>query len=110
MLFSNVSFWDHRYPLLIKELIKHTADSHPDKEGLTQASQEVKLLAAYINQYKSDYENLCSIKLSLKKYRGRPITDYAPLLKDGDLKVCRIFVVVCSGSQARTNQLLSLHR
>eukprot|EP00038_Savillea_parva_P023433 m.40912 g.40912 ORF g.40912 m.40912 type:complete len:809 (+) comp6046_c0_seq2:199-2625(+) len=75
-----------KYPLLIKELIKHTSDNHPDKPGLLDAAQEVKLLAAYINQYKTDYENLVNIKESLKKYRGKPLNDFAPLLKDGDLK------------------------
>jgi len=76
-----------KYPLLLKELNKHTGEAHPDKVGLKTAMDEVKALAVFINQYKSDYETLQNITKSLKKYKGKPLSHFAPLKKDGDLKM-----------------------
>lgn len=76
-----------KYPLLIKELIKSTPESHPDKKRLIQTQQDVKELAEHINQTKKDYDALNNVIDSLKKYKGPNLRDIAPLVKDGDLKV-----------------------
>ena len=45
-----------KYPLLIKELIKATPDSHPDKKRLFTTQTLVKSLCEYINKTKQDYD------------------------------------------------------
>eukprot|EP01147_Barroeca_monosierra_P010411 gene10411-2542_t len=74
-----------KYPLLLKEVIKHTPDGHPDKSRLQDALKKVEELAKYINDKKKDYDNIKHVTSSLHKYNGRPIEDYGSLLKDGDL-------------------------
>ncbi|EGD78927.1 hypothetical protein PTSG_11799 [Salpingoeca rosetta] len=74
-----------KYPLLIKELIKHTPDSHPDKARLQDALRQVEELAKYINDTKQQYDNLKQVTSSLRHYSGRPIQEYGSLIKDGDL-------------------------
>eukprot|EP00047_Mylnosiga_fluctuans_P003769 m.230841 g.230841 ORF g.230841 m.230841 type:complete len:803 (+) comp12124_c0_seq1:82-2490(+) len=77
-----------KYPLLLKELIKHTAESHADKQGLIQAHRAVEDLAKYINDTKKNYDNIKSMISSMKQYNGRAIKTYGALVKDGDL-TCR---------------------
>uniref|UniRef100_S4RY97 Rho guanine nucleotide exchange factor 17 n=1 Tax=Petromyzon marinus TaxID=7757 RepID=S4RY97_PETMA len=45
-----------RYELLIKDLLKHTPEEHPDHSSLTVAQRDVRLLAERINQGKRDAE------------------------------------------------------
>lgn len=75
-----------KYPLLLKELIKHTPEAHPDKARLIIAKEEVDALAKYINDTKKDFDNLKKMVASLKGYTGaRPLSEYGSLVKDGDL-------------------------
>jgi len=76
-----------KYPLLIKELIKATPDSHPDKKRLLTTQTLVKSLAEHINKTKQDYDALINVINSVKKYKGPPLKSIAPLMKDGDVKV-----------------------
>lgn len=76
-----------KYPLLIKELIKATPDTHPDKKRLLETAQLVKSLAEHINKTKKDHDALINVINSVKKYKGPPLKDIAPLIKDGDVKV-----------------------
>lgn len=75
-----------KYPLLLKELDKHTPDGHPDKKGLANAHQDIQELAMYINQKKKNQDDYKYISQSLKKYpkSGRPLIEFGPMLKDGD--------------------------
>lgn len=74
-----------KYPLLLKELIKYTAPSHADKEGLRNALLAVEDLAKFIDSTKKDHDYLKNMVASLKQYSGRPIRSYGVLVKDGDL-------------------------
>jgi hypothetical protein len=75
-----------KYPLLLKELIKHTPEAHPDKSKLIIAREEVEALAKYINDTKKDFDNMKKMVASLKGYTGaRPLSEYGALVKDGDL-------------------------
>ena len=78
-----------KYPLLLKvrmgivrvnpqELIKHTPDTHQDKQGLIRAHCAVEViiyyfycdrkeLAKYINETKKDYDNLKNMISSVKQ-------------------------------------------
>jgi FYVE/RhoGEF/PH domain-containing protein 5/6 len=38
-----------RYKLLLKELVKHTSDSHPDKKNLNDALQKMTEIANIVN-------------------------------------------------------------
>lgn len=74
-----------KYPLLLKELIKYTPDSHGDKENLRAAFMAVENLAKFINDSKKDHDLLRNMIASLRQYSGRPIQTYGVLIKDGDL-------------------------
>lgn len=74
-----------KYPLLLKELIKHTSASHADKAGLANAHVAVEELAKYINDTKKEQETLKSIIAGVKNYSGRPLQSYGQLVRDGDV-------------------------
>eukprot|EP00056_Hartaetosiga_gracilis_P004588 m.76390 g.76390 ORF g.76390 m.76390 type:complete len:651 (+) comp11879_c0_seq1:936-2888(+) len=75
-----------KYPLLIKSILKHTPDSHPDKVKLEKALEGVQQLATHINDRKKDYDNMKRIANSLQRYKGRrPIQEFGTMVKDGDL-------------------------
>eukprot|EP00043_Microstomoeca_roanoka_P009973 m.95012 g.95012 ORF g.95012 m.95012 type:complete len:787 (+) comp14747_c2_seq1:104-2464(+) len=74
-----------KYPLLLKEIVKHTPATHPDKNQLKEALSTVEELAKYINDTKKDYDNLKQIASGLRQYAGRPLQEYGSLVKDGDL-------------------------
>lgn len=74
-----------KYPLLLKELIKNTPETHPDKAALAQALAAVQDLAKFINDTKKDHDNLKNMVASLKQYVGKPLQEFGSLVKDGDL-------------------------
>lgn len=67
-----------KYPLLLKELLKHTPAGHPDKDALPIALNAVQELARYINETKKDHDNLKNMVASLKgvrQQRNQRVTD-----------------------------------
>eukprot|EP00040_Diaphanoeca_grandis_P021369 m.113851 g.113851 ORF g.113851 m.113851 type:complete len:782 (-) comp28302_c0_seq1:91-2436(-) len=77
-----------KYPLLIKELINSTPDSHPDKSRLTETQSAVKELAVFINTTKKDHDSMIHVASVIKKYPSKlpPMETLSPMQKDGDLK------------------------
>lgn len=47
-----------KYPLLLKELLKHTPESHPDYQNLTNALQSLEKTVDEINNVKTNSDNL----------------------------------------------------
>lgn len=77
-----------KYPLLLKELVKNTPESHGDKKALNIALADVQRLAQFINDKKEDDDTLKKILQYIKDYPviGKPLNEYgASGLKDGDL-------------------------
>ncbi|EEC19102.1 Rho guanine nucleotide exchange factor, putative, partial [Ixodes scapularis] len=79
-----------KYHLLLKELMKNTAETHEDYHGLEKA---LKILAHYINEVKRDNETLqiiADIQASITDVdlvSNMELKDYGRLLKDGELKI-----------------------
>uniref|UniRef100_A0A6B2KYC3 DH domain-containing protein n=1 Tax=Arcella intermedia TaxID=1963864 RepID=A0A6B2KYC3_9EUKA len=64
-----------RYVLLLNELIKNTAETHPDYSGLIQILSEIKLIADYVNnapKIAEDSENTFKIVQKFYKYKDNP--------------------------------------
>lgn len=82
-----------KYHLLLKELMKNTAESHEDYHGLEKALQSMLDLAHYINEVKRDNETLqiiADIQASITDVdlpQNMELKDYGRLLKDGELKI-----------------------
>ncbi|XP_075548673.1 vav guanine nucleotide exchange factor isoform X2 [Dermacentor variabilis] len=82
-----------KYHLLLKELMKNTAESHEDYNGLEKALQTMLDLAHYINEVKRDNETLqiiADIQASITDVdlpQNMELKDYGRLLKDGELKI-----------------------
>ena len=75
-----------KYPLLLKELIGSTADSHKDKPQLVRAKAAIDDVAAYINNQKKDFDYLADVMKDVTDLPSSPpLENVAPLLKDGDL-------------------------
>ncbi|XP_049272801.1 protein vav isoform X2 [Rhipicephalus sanguineus] len=82
-----------KYHLLLKELMKNTAEGHEDYHGLEKALQSMLDLAHYINEVKRDNETLqiiADIQASITDVdlpQNMELKDYGRLLKDGELKI-----------------------
>ncbi|KAL3242747.1 hypothetical protein MRX96_002513 [Rhipicephalus microplus] len=82
-----------KYHLLLKELMKNTAEGHEDHHGLEKALQSMLDLAHYINEVKRDNETLqiiADIQASITDVdlpQNMELKDYGRLLKDGELKI-----------------------
>ncbi|XP_077504211.1 proto-oncogene vav-like isoform X2 [Amblyomma americanum] len=82
-----------KYHLLLKELMKNTAETHEDYHGLEKALQAMLDLAHYINEVKRDNETLqiiADIQASITDVdlpQNMELKDYGRLLKDGELKI-----------------------
>lgn len=74
-----------RYPLLLNELIKSTPERHKDCPGLINAKAAADNLAEYINKTKSDHDTLMGMIAGLTGYKGPPLEQFAPFVKDGDV-------------------------
>eukprot|EP00729_Bicosta_minor_P001740 gene1740-6643_t len=74
-----------KYPLLLKKLIKYTEKGHKDRPGLINAKAAVDNLAEVINKTKSDHDTLMGMIAGLTGYKGPPLQQFAPFVKDGDL-------------------------
>lgn len=46
-----------KYPLLLKELLKHTPDDHPDYEYLSKSCQSIEEIVKKINERKREKDN-----------------------------------------------------
>ena len=73
-----------KYPLLLRDLLKSTEESHPDHENLVKSLQKIEEVVAYVNDRKRLAENLqkildvqkqiestevrCSLSISLRLY------------------------------------------
>ena len=60
-----------KYPLLLKDIIKHTANKHPEHATLPQALKTIQDAAKYINEAKRDLDNvkiITEIQTSLKDF------------------------------------------
>lgn len=74
-----------KYPLLLEELIKSTPGSHKDRRKLINAKAAVDNLAEVIKKTKSDHDTLMGMIAGLTGYKGPPLQQFAPFVKDGDL-------------------------
>jgi len=76
-----------KYPLLLKELIKSTVETHKDRPNLMNAKAAVDNLAVHINNTKKDHDTLMDMIASLQSYPSSnpPVQQFAPYVKDGDL-------------------------
>ncbi|KAI9164402.1 hypothetical protein H9P43_008253 [Blastocladiella emersonii ATCC 22665] len=61
-----------RYPLLLKDVRKHTPADHPDADGLTQALSMMNEIAAQVNQVKQQEEEMTRMFTMLKQVEGTP--------------------------------------
>ena len=50
-----------KYPLLLKDLLKHTPSAHSDYEKLESALQKIEFVVSYVNERKRIAENLQKI-------------------------------------------------
>lgn len=50
-----------KYPLLLKDLLKHTDEEHPDYENLRKAQVKIEAVVEYVNERKRLAENLQKI-------------------------------------------------
>jgi hypothetical protein len=50
-----------KYPLLLKDLLKHTDEDHPDYENLRKAQVKIEAVVEYVNERKRLAENLQKI-------------------------------------------------
>ena len=60
-----------KYPLLLKDIIKHTTDKHPEFGTLPLALKTIQDSAKYINEAKRDLDNvkiIGEIQSSLKDF------------------------------------------
>ncbi|CAM1314469.1 VAV2 (predicted) [Pycnogonum litorale] len=82
-----------KYHLLLKELLKHTPNTHDDYAGLERALDAMLDLSMYINEVKRDNETLQIIKdiqisiTDLSMPENTQLKDYGRLLKDGEVKI-----------------------
>merc|ERR1712032_1264079 len=47
-----------KYPLLLKAILEHSNEDHPDYQNLIKAKQEIEVVVDYVNKKKKDAENL----------------------------------------------------
>jgi hypothetical protein len=79
-----------KYPLLLRELIKHTSEHHQDRKGLEEALEAVNDAARKINDAKKQYEmhqTIQQIQDSLIDFPGGRLIEQGDMLQDGELKV-----------------------
>ncbi|XP_022099137.1 guanine nucleotide exchange factor VAV2-like isoform X2 [Acanthaster planci] len=79
-----------KYHLLLRELIKHTDKSHPEKAELEKALDIMQDVCLYVNEVKRDNEimqNNKDIEKSMVNYRGPNVNEHGRLQNDGELKL-----------------------
>jgi len=57
-----------KYPLLLRELLKHSDESHPDYQNLLATSDALNTLLDELNFKKKEAENLTNLRLIQKKF------------------------------------------
>lgn len=82
-----------KYNLLLKEISKRTATSHPDSQGLKRAKEVMADVSGCINAIKHDSDHLSVIKkvsesiIDFNFPNGNELWQYGRLLLDGELSV-----------------------
>ena len=75
-----------RYPLMLKELLKHTPDSHVDKNTIASALSVMQDMAKQINEEKRYKEEILRLQQSFDSWPGKPLSECcSQLLFEGDL-------------------------
>lgn len=72
-----------RYEMLLRELVKHTANNHPDLQVIKDSLAEISNIAGRINEGKRKFENLQKV--------GR-IHGYAELVQPDRFLVCELLL------------------
>lgn len=73
------------YPQLLRALIDATPENHKDRPRLMNAKALAENLLDVINKTKSDHDTLMGMIAGLTGYKGPPLEQFAPFVKDGDL-------------------------
>ncbi|XP_072015671.1 guanine nucleotide exchange factor VAV2-like isoform X3 [Amphiura filiformis] len=79
-----------KYHLLLRELIKHTEKTHPEKEQLNKALEAMQDISLFVNEVKRDHEHMQTnqqIQASLTNYSGLELIEYGRPQIDGELKL-----------------------
>ncbi|XP_071801929.1 guanine nucleotide exchange factor VAV2-like isoform X2 [Asterias amurensis] len=79
-----------KYHLLLRELIKHTEKTHPEKPELETALDIMQDICLYVNEVKRDNEvmqNNKDVQKSMVGYKGPHVNEYGRLQNDGELKL-----------------------
>uniref|UniRef100_A0A7S4NWX6 DH domain-containing protein n=1 Tax=Paramoeba aestuarina TaxID=180227 RepID=A0A7S4NWX6_9EUKA len=77
-----------KYPLLFRELLKHTPEGHPDRAPLEKASDTLKDVTLQINEIKRAAENLSKlheVDNQISGFHDGIITEGRVFVKDGTL-------------------------
>eukprot|EP00051_Salpingoeca_urceolata_P004764 m.67537 g.67537 ORF g.67537 m.67537 type:complete len:263 (+) comp13834_c1_seq4:1650-2438(+) len=75
-----------QYPLMLKELLKHTPEGHPDHENVERALDITKEIASTINEEKRNREEIVRLQASLENWEGPDILDISTkLIHEGTL-------------------------
>ena len=75
-----------RYPLMLKELLKHTPDSHGDKTTIESALGVMQDMAKQINEEKRYKEEILRLQQSFDSWPGKPLSECcSQLVFEGDL-------------------------
>ena len=77
-----------RYKLLLEDVIKNTPDSHPDKNSLKEALEQIEHVAWHINEQLREHENsmrMVDIQKSLSGGFPKIIAPGRKLLRQGNL-------------------------
>lgn len=75
-----------RYPLMLKELLRHTPETHADHERIGSALLVMQDMAKQINQASRYKEEILRLQSSLDSWPGKPLSECcSQLLFEGDL-------------------------
>ncbi|KJE89238.1 hypothetical protein CAOG_000751 [Capsaspora owczarzaki ATCC 30864] len=75
-----------KYPLLLRELIKHTPETHPDFADITEAMDAMNSVTIYINEMKRKLENLqvmAQLHTKIHNWSGPSLVSSGELIQDG---------------------------
>jgi len=81
-----------RIEMLLKDLLKHTKESHPDYEDLQQAFTGISELTAFVNERKREEENIDKMakvqrKMGKKGSGHQIVQPHRKWLKEGNLEM-----------------------
>ncbi|KAJ1500383.1 hypothetical protein HMI55_003912 [Coelomomyces lativittatus] len=84
-----------RYPLFLKDTLKHTPQDHPDFLGVVQACQQMKAMATQVNLVKQKEEEMNGMFIMFKRVQECPAT----VIKYGRRVVFEVEVTLLQPSQ-----------